>query len=89
MRIAFIIVASMAGLGLVIWIVGSLLPVKHQATREATVAASPETLFALISTPAKSSAESASPQALTTSSISTQAPSGSAATPIVVRAGKG
>src|SRR5215468_228922 len=29
------------------------------------------------------------PQALTTRSISTQAPSGSAATPIVVRAGKG
>src|SRR5438270_12121053 len=31
----------------------------------------------------------ASPQALTTRSISTQAPSGSAAAPIVVRAGKG
>src|SRR6266403_5930823 len=31
----------------------------------------------------------ASPQALTTRSISTQAPSGSAATPIAVRAGKG
>src|SRR5262245_40475232 len=31
----------------------------------------------------------ASPQALTTRSISTRAPSGNAATPIVVRAGKG
>lgn len=53
MRIALIIVAAIVGLGVVVWIVGSLLPVKHRATRKATFAVPAESLFALITTPAK------------------------------------
>jgi len=53
MRITFIIVAVTVGLGLAVWIIGSLLPVEHRVTSEATFTVPPDTLFSLISTPMK------------------------------------
>lgn len=52
MRIALYVVAGLAALVLLVVAIGYALPQGHVATREVTVAAPPEKLFALIGTPA-------------------------------------
>lgn len=52
MRVALIAVAVLAGLVVVVAVVGWSLPVRHRATREATYRVSAERLFALLTTPA-------------------------------------
>jgi len=51
MRIVLIVVGVLVGLIAIVAIIGALLPVKHQAIREATFKTSADKLFALISTP--------------------------------------
>jgi len=51
MRIALMVVGALVGLVAVVAFIGALLPVKHQATREVTLKASADKLFALISSP--------------------------------------
>ena len=49
MRIALIVVGAIAAAVLVVVAIGYSLPVKHQASREATFAAAPDSVFAIIS----------------------------------------
>ena len=51
MRIVLIIVAALLALIALAALIGALLPVKHQVTRQATYKVSAERLFALISSP--------------------------------------
>ncbi|HYK12031.1 MAG TPA: SRPBCC family protein [Gemmatimonadales bacterium] len=51
MRIALIVIGVVVGLVAIVALIGALLPVKHQVTREATFKISPDKLFALISSP--------------------------------------
>lgn len=51
MRIALIVAGVAVGLVGLVAIIGAMLPVKHQVTREATFKASADKLFALISSP--------------------------------------
>ncbi|HEX4562597.1 MAG TPA: SRPBCC family protein [Gemmatimonadales bacterium] len=51
MRIALVVVGVLVGLVGLVAIIGALLPVKHQVTREATFKASADKLFVLISSP--------------------------------------
>lgn len=48
MKIALIVVGVLAGIVLIIVAVGYSLPVRHQASREATLAVRPDSLFAII-----------------------------------------
>lgn len=52
MRILVFVSAGLVAVVLAVVAVGYLLPVKHDASRERTYAASPSTVFAAISTPA-------------------------------------
>lgn len=52
MRIALYVVAGLVALVLIIVAVGYALPQSHTASREVTVQASPQAVFALIATPA-------------------------------------
>ena len=52
MKIALYVVGGLIALVLIIVIVGWMLPVKHSASSERTVAGSPDQVYALISTPA-------------------------------------
>src|SRR5690349_13488119 len=51
MRVALIVVGSLVALIAIVAVIGALLPVKHQVTREATFKISADKLFALISSP--------------------------------------
>ena len=51
MKIAVIVIGSLAVLILTVLVIGALLPKHHIATRSATFRAKPERLFALISGP--------------------------------------
>lgn len=51
MRIALVVIGVLVGLVVLVAIIGALLPVKHQVTREATLKISADKLFALISSP--------------------------------------
>ena len=53
MRIALYVVGGLLALVLVVVVIGYMLPKEHTASRDVTVAASPERVFALISTPAE------------------------------------
>src|SRR5689334_15835077 len=48
MRIALIVGGVLAAVVLIVVAIGYSLPVKHQASREAALAASPESVFAII-----------------------------------------
>jgi uncharacterized protein YndB with AHSA1/START domain len=50
-RLALVVVGVLAGLVVLVVVIGAWLPVKHYVTREATYKGSPDKLFALISTP--------------------------------------
>jgi uncharacterized protein YndB with AHSA1/START domain len=52
MRIALYVVGGLVALVLLVAVLGYMLPVKHVASSERTLPASPDTVFALISTPA-------------------------------------
>ena len=51
MRIALVVVGVLVGLVVLVAIIGALLPVKHQVTREQTYKISADKLFLLISSP--------------------------------------
>lgn len=53
MKIALYVAGGLVALVLIVVAIGSMLPVGHVASSERTVAASPEVVFALISTPAE------------------------------------
>ena len=52
MRIVVILLAVVVGLGLVVVLVGFMLPVKHEATVSAVVPAAPEAVWAVLTDPA-------------------------------------
>ena len=52
MRIALYVVGGLVAVVLIVTVIGYLLPVGHVASSERTLPASPDTVFALISTPA-------------------------------------
>ena len=51
MHVALVVVGILVGVAVIVAVIGTLLPVKHQVTREATFTISADTLFALISSP--------------------------------------
>ena len=52
MRIVVILLAVVVGLGLVVVLVGFMLPVKHEATVSAAIPAAPEAVWAVLTDPA-------------------------------------
>jgi len=52
MRVVVVLLAVMVGLGLVVVIVGYLLPVRHEATVSATIPAAPDAVWAVLTDPA-------------------------------------
>ncbi len=52
MRIVVVMLAVVVGLGLVVVIVGLLLPVKHEAAVSAAIPAAPEEVWAVLTDPA-------------------------------------
>ena len=52
MRIVLILLAVVVGLGLVVVLVGFMLPVKHEATVSAGIPAAPEAVWAVLTDPA-------------------------------------
>ena len=51
MKVLLLVVGSLVALGIVVVVIGALLPSKHRASRSAIFHASPEKLFALITGP--------------------------------------
>jgi uncharacterized protein YndB with AHSA1/START domain len=52
MRVVVLLLAVVVGLGLVVVIVGYLLPVRHEATVSATIPAAPDAVWAVLTDPA-------------------------------------
>ena len=52
MRIVVLLLAVVVGLGLVVVIIGYLLPVQHEATVSATIPAAPDAVWAVLTDPA-------------------------------------
>jgi uncharacterized protein YndB with AHSA1/START domain len=52
MRVVLILLAVVVGLGLVVVLVGLMLPVKHEATVSAAIPAAPEAVWAVLTDPA-------------------------------------
>ena len=51
MRVVLILLTVVVGLGLVVVLIGLLLPVKHEATVSATIPAAPEAVWAVLTDP--------------------------------------
>ena len=51
MKWALIILGVIAGIAILVALIGAMLPVKHHATRKATFRASPETIYAILAGP--------------------------------------
>jgi hypothetical protein len=51
MKWALIILGGIAGIAILVALIGAMLPVKHHATRQAKFRASPETVYAILAGP--------------------------------------